>query len=175
MSNTRTANRALLYLVFFAAAAAQGACAAFLREVFKPPKVHVIDVALASSPFENPGGRIDLSLTLAVDNRNDYDLNVADIAYSAVIGTETVAEGEHRGDVRIAAASVTQVRVPLRVRPETFRAALRQVLAARAIPYEFNGSIGLRAPVAGVVRVPFSKTGALDPVEFLRKRGLGLN
>jgi len=29
----------------------------------------------------------------------------------------------------------------------------------RAIPYEFNGSVGVVAPVVGVVRIPFSKTG----------------
>lgn len=137
--------------------------------------MRVTDVALASNPFENPQGPIELTLSLAIENRNPYGLNVSDIAYSAVIGSETVAGGEHPATVRIAADNVTVVKVPLAIRPEAFKAAFRRILSARALPYEFNGSIGLHAPVAGVVRIPFSKTGTLDPAEFLRRRGLGFN
>lgn len=175
MSDNRIGKAVLSSLLLVPALAALAGCSALVKEVFKAPKVRVTDVALASSPFENPQGPLDLTLSLSVDNPNGYDLNVADIAYSAVIGRETVAQGEHGEKLRIAASSVTVVKVPLRLRPDSFKAALRQVLAARALPYEFNGSIGLRAPVAGLVRIPFSKTGSLDPAELLRKRGLGLN
>ena len=175
MSDTRIGKTVLPYLLLVPAVALLAGCSALVKEVFKSPKVRVTDVALASNPFENPRGPIELTLSLAIDNPNGYDLNVADIAYNAVIGKETVADGEHREDLRIAASGLTVVKVPLKLRPAAFKTALRQVLAARALPYEFNGSIGLRTPVAGLVRIPFSRTGSLDPVEFLRKRGIGLN
>ncbi len=127
------------------------------------------NVLLASNPADDPKGPWAFLLTLEVDNPNDYPLTVSRIAYSAVIGRDTVAEGDHGEAIRIEAARVTTVRVPLTIRPETFRDALRQVLQARRLGYEFNGSVSLEAPVAGTVRVPFSKTGTLDAVDLLKK------
>ncbi len=178
MSDRRIAKSILSYRIPVLAVAATVlvcGCSALVKEVFKPPKVRVTDVALASNPLEDPRGPVEFTLSLEIDNRNGYEISVADVAYSGIIGKETVASGEHAEDVTIAASGVTVVRVPLRVHPERFRTALRQVLAARSLPYEFNGSLGLRTPVAGVVRIPFSKTGCLDPVDFLRKKGFGLD
>ncbi len=33
----------------------------------------------------------------------------------------------------------------------------------------------MRAPLLGVVRIPFSKTGGFDPVALLKKKGFGIN
>jgi hypothetical protein len=49
------------------------------------------------------------------------------------------------------------------------------VIEARALPYEFNGSVGVVAPIVGVVRVPFSRNGTIDPVDLLRRKGIGFN
>ena len=56
-----------------------------------------------------------------------------------------------------------------------FHAALREMIEARALPYEFNGSVGVVAPFVGVVRVPFSRTGTIDPLDLLRRKGIGFN
>jgi len=175
MSGTRIGKTVLACAAALHAAAFAAGCAALFKEVFKAPKVRVVDVALAGNPFDNPEKPFDLLLTLAVDNPNSFDLRVEDIAYSAVLAAETIASGERRDPMRIAASTVTEVKVPLRVHPDALKRALRQVAAQRAAPYEFNGSIGLQAPVAGVLRVPFSKTGSFDPADLLRKRGFGLN
>jgi len=171
----RIVKRFLPLLVLLAFPLMAVSCRPLLKEAFKSPKVRVTDVSLASNPFNDPKGPWDLTLTLEVNNPNGYPLNVAHIAYAVIIGREAVAEGDHRADIRIEASQVTTVRVPLQLRPEAFQEAMRQVLQARHLDYEFNGSVGVHAPVVGVVRIPFSKTGTIDPVDLLRKKGFGFN
>lgn len=146
-----------------------------MKEVFRSPKVRVTEVALVSHPVDDPSAPWGIALTLEVDNPNGYPLNVADVAYTAILGRQTVAEGEHASDIRIEPSGVTMVKVPVSVRPEAFREVWRHVLQVRRLEYEFNGSVGIRVPMAGVVRVPFSKTGTLDPVDLLHKKGFGFN
>jgi LEA14-like dessication related protein len=146
-----------------------------IKEAFKPPRVRVTDVLLSSNPLDDQRGPWAFILTLSVNNPNSYPLNVSHVAYSAVIGRETVADGEERSDIRIEASQVTTVKVPLTVRPDAFRDAMRQVLHARHLDYEFNGSVAMHAPVVGVVRIPFSRTGTIDPADLLRKKGFGIN
>jgi hypothetical protein len=67
------------------------------------------------------------------------------------------------------------VKVPVRLQTDVFIDALREVIDARAVSYEFNGSVGVVAPVVGVVRVPFSRTGTIDPMDILRRKGIGFN
>jgi len=171
----RIAKRFLLLIVLLAASLAATSCRPLLKEVFKPPKVRVTDVLLASNPVNDPNGPWAFTLTLEVDNPNGYPLNVTHVAYSAVIGRDTIAEGDHREDIRIEASRTTTVKVPLTLYPDAFREALRQVLQARRLDYEFNGSVSLQAPVVGVVRIPFSKTGNVDAFDLLKKKGLGFN
>ena len=143
--------------------------------MFKTPKVRLIDVALLSNPLTDPKRPWDLSLSLEVDNPNDYPLNVSYVAYAAIIGKETVAGGEHREEIHLGASGVTMVKVPFSIRPEFFIAAARDAFLGRSVTYEFNGSVGFHTPLVGVVRVPFSKTGGFDPAEILRRKGFGLN
>lgn len=174
----RTATRILSFLslsALLALGAVSPACRTLVREAFRSPKVRVIDVALVSNPLADPRKPWECLLSLEVNNRNDYPLRVAYVAYSATLGRETVAEGELRDDIQIDAAGLTVVRVPLSIRPESMEAAVRQVLSGRAVAYEFNGSVGLRTPVIGVVRIPFSKTGGFDPVTVLKRKGFGIN
>ncbi len=146
-----------------------------MKEAFRPPKIRVVDVALASNPLVDPKGPWGFRLTLSVDNPNSYPLDVVYVAYTAILGRETIAEGEQRSTLRIEASGATEVKVPLTLRPESFSKAARQVLQARRIDYEFTGSAGLDVPVLGVVRIPFSKTGSVDPVDLLMKKGFGFN
>ncbi len=143
--------------------------------MFRPPKIRVVDVALASSPLLDRGTQWTAIVSLEVDNPNTYPLTVAHIAYSAIMDTRTVADGERAEDIRIGASGVTVVKLPVVFRPEAFADAARMVLGKRALHYELNGCASLRAPVAGTVRIPFSRTGTIDPVEILKKKGLGLN
>ncbi len=149
-------------------------CRPLLKEVFRPPKVRLVDVGIAGNPFLSRGP-VEAILHLAVNNPNPYALTVAGVVYSATIGTRRVADGERNDEMRIEPSGETVVKVPVRLNTDVFAAALREVLQARAVSYEFNGSVGVVAPVVGVVRVPFSRTGTIDPMEILRKKGIGLN
>ena len=137
--------------------------------------MRVADVVLDSNPADHPRGPWEGSLALEVDNPNTYPLNVSHVAYAAIIGRDTVVEGEHRLEILIEASRVTTVRVPFTIRPEAFREAIRHVLQARRLGYEFNGSVAMSVPILGTVRIPFSKTGTLDPGELLRRKGFGFN
>ena len=165
----RIAKRFPLLLLLLAASLSAGSCRPLLRELFQPPKVRVTNVLLASNPADDPKSPWAFLLTLEVDNPNNYPLTVTRVAYSAVIGKDTIAEGDRSEEIRIEPARVTTVKVPIAIRPEPFRDALRQVLQARRLEYEFNGSVSVQAPVAGVVRIPFSKTGTVDAVDLLKK------
>jgi hypothetical protein len=169
----RIAKRFLPLLILLAFSLAATSCRPLLKEVFQPPKIRVADVLLESNPFDDPKGPLDLTLTLEVNNPNGYPLDVANVAYSAVIGRETVAEGEHRSDIRIEASQVTTVRVPLKLRTDAFRNAMRNVLQARRVDYEVIGSVAVNAPVVGVVHIPFSRTGSFDPLDLLKRKGFG--
>jgi LEA14-like dessication related protein len=100
---------------------------------------------------------------------------VAGVRYTAKIGTVPVADGERNEETRIGPSGVTLVKVPVTLRAEGFEAAVRELVSAHAIPYEFSGSLAVVAPVAGTVRIPFSKSGTIDPVKILRKKGYGFN
>jgi len=174
----RTVTRSLPFLsigLLISLGAVSPGCRTLVRESFRSPKVRVIDVALLSNPLADPGLPWDFLLSLEVDNRNDYPLQVAHVAYSAMLGRETVADGELRDEIQIDAAGLSVIRVPLSIRPESMEAAVRQVISGRAVSYEFNGSVGLQIPVLGVVRIPFSKTGGFDPLQVLKRKGFGIN
>lgn len=150
-------------------------CRSLFREVFRSPRVRVLDVALASNPLADPSAPWAFTVSLEVDNPNGYPLRVAHVAYAATLDGRTVAEGERAEDIEVGASGITVVKVPVTFQPESFADAVRQAFSKRALPYELTGSLGLRAPVVGVVRIPFSKGGSVDPREILRKRGLGIN
>ncbi len=175
MSDNLMAKRFPLLLAVLLASAAVLSCRSLVREVFRAPKVRVVDVAFAASPLSDRGAPCTAIVSLEVDNPNGYPLTVAHVAYSAIMDTRTVADGERAEDIRVGASGVTVVKMPVTFRPDAFADAARLVLAKRSLHYEFNGSVALRAPVAGTVRIPFSKTGTFDAVELLRKKGLGLN
>jgi LEA14-like dessication related protein len=171
----RIAKRPLLLLSLLVFSLAAPSCRGLVKQVFKPPKVRVVDVVLASNPLVDPKGPWGFRLILAVDNPNTYPLNVTYVAYTAILGREAIAEGEQRSDLRIEASGSTQVTVPVTLRPEAFLKVGRQALQARRVDYEFNGSVGLDAPVVGVVRIPFSRAGTIDPVDLLIRKGFGFN
>src|SRR5512134_3502712 len=175
MSVMRIAKRFLPLLALLAVPLAAASCRPLLKEVFQSPKVRVAEALLTSDPRNNPEGPWEVLLTLEVDNPNGYPLTVSHVAYTAVIGRETVAEGELLADIQVEASRMTPVRVPVTLRPDAFREAMRHILQARRLGYELNGSVAVSVPIMGTVRIPFSKTGTLDPVNLLRRKGFGLN
>jgi LEA14-like dessication related protein len=170
----RIVKRWVLLLLLGASCLPASSCRPLLREVFQAPKVRLVDIGVAGNPFVSRGP-IDVVLHLAVNNPNSYPLTVANVIYAATVGSRKVADGERTEELRIEPSGETVVKVPVRLQTDVFAAALREVLEARAVSYEFNGSVGVVAPVVGVVRVPFSKTGTIDPMDILRRKGIGFN
>jgi LEA14-like dessication related protein len=170
----RIVKRWILPLLFGTFCLPVSSCRPLLKEVFQSPKVRVVDIGIAGNPFQSRGP-IEVVLHLAVNNPNSYALTVASVAYSATVGTRRLADGERTEEIRIEPSGETVVKVPVQLRTDVFADALREVLDARAVSYEFNGSVGVVAPVVGVVRVPFSRTGTIDPMDILRRKGIGFN
>ena len=136
--------------------------------------MRVVNIGIAGNPFQSRGP-IEVVLHLSVNNPNTYALTVASVAYSATVGTRRLADGERTEEIRIEPSGETVVKVPVRLQIDVFADALREVLDARAVSYEFNGSVGVVAPIVGVVRVPFSRTGTIDPMDIIRRKGIGFN
>ena len=170
----RIVKRWVLLLLIGALCLPVSSCRPLREQVFKTPKVRLVDIGIAGNPFVS-GGPVEAILHLSVNNPNSYALTVASVAYSATVGTRRIADGERTEEIRIAPSGETVVRVPVRLQTDVLADALREVLAARAVSYEFNGSVGVVAPVVGVVRVPFSRTGTIDPMDILRRKGIGFN
>jgi len=170
----RIVKRWILLLLFGASCLPVSSCRPLLKEVFQSPKVRVVDIGIDGNPFQSRGP-VDAILHLAVTNPNSYALTVASVAYSATVGTRRLAEGERTEEIRIEPSGETVVKVPVRLQTDALAAALREVLAARTVSYEFSGSVGVVAPVVGVVLVPFSRTGTIDPMDILRRKGIGFN
>lgn len=163
-----------LLLLFGALCLSVSSCRPLREQVFQNPKVRLVTIGMAGNPFVSRGP-VEAVLHLAVSNPNSYALTVASVAYSATVGSRKVADGERTEEMRIEPSGETVVTVPVRLQTDVFADALREVLEARALSYEFSGSVGVVAPVAGVVRVPFSKTGTIDPMDILRRKGIGFN
>jgi LEA14-like dessication related protein len=114
-------------------------------------------------------------LYFSVTNPNSYALNVTQVAYTLTVGKQRLASGERNEEIRIEPSGDTIMKIPVLLDTDTFSAAVREVLEARTVPYEFNGSLGVSAPFVGVVRGPFSKNGTIDPMDLLRKKVIGFN
>lgn len=170
----RIVKRWILLLLVGASCLPVSSCRPLLKEVFQAPKVRVVDIGIAGNPFQSRGP-IEVVLHLAVNNPNSYALTIAGVAYSATVGTRKVADGERTEEMRIEPSGETVVKVPVRLQTDVFADALREVLEARALSYEFSGSVGVVAPVVGGIRVPFSRTGTIDPMDILRRKGIGFN
>ena len=170
----RIVKRWILLLALATSCLPAPSCRPLLKEVFKTPKVRLVDIGVAGNPFV-PRGPVEAILHLSVNNPNSYALTVAGVAYSATVGARRVADGERTEELRIEPSGETVVKVPVRLQTDVFAAALREVLDARVVSYEFNGSVSIVAPVVGVVRVPFSRTGTIDPMDILRRKGIGFN
>ena len=177
--STRTSEirivKRLLLLALATLSLAPVACRALIREVFETPKVRLVHIGFASNPFAATQGPIDAVLHLQVTNPNSYGITVAGVRYAATIGKVPLADGERNEETRIGPSGETLIKVPVALRFEGFEAAVRELVSARGIPYEFTGSVSVVAPVAGTVRIPFSKSGTVDPVKILRKKGFGFN
>ena len=171
----RIVNRWLPRLVLASLCLSASSCRPLIREVFQNPTVRLVDVGISGNPFLAPRAPREAVLHLCVTNPNGYALTVSQVAYSATIGTRHVAAGETSEEIRIEPSGDTIVRIPVQLVPDAFAAALREVIAARALSYEFNGSVTVVAPIVGAVRVPFSRNGTIDPAEFLRRKGIGFN
>jgi LEA14-like dessication related protein len=170
----RIVKRWVLLLLFAASCLPVLSCRPLMKEVFKTPKVRLVDIGIAGNPFVSRGP-VEAILHLSVSNPNPYALTVASVAYSATVGTRLVADGERTEEVRVEPSGESVVRVPVRLQTDVLSDALRDLRDARAVSYEFNGSVSLIAPVVGVVRVPFSRTGTIDPMDLLRRKGIGFN
>ena len=170
----RIVKRWILLLLFGALCLPVSSCRPLLKEVFKAPKVRVVDIGIGGNPFQSRGP-VEAILHLSVNNPNSYPLTVASVAYSATVGTRRLADGELTEEIRIEPSGETVVRVPVRLQTDAFAVALREVLDARSVSYEFNGSVSVIAPIVGVVRIPFSRIGTIDPMDILRRKGIGFN
>jgi LEA14-like dessication related protein len=171
----RIVKRFAPFLLVAALVLSASSCRPLIREVFKNPKVKLVDVGISGNPFLAPRAPLEAILHLSIDNPNSYPLTVAQVAYTATLGTQRVASGERNEEIRIEPSGETVVKIPVQLVPDAFAAALREMLEARAASYEFNGSVKVVAPIVGAVRIPFSRNGTIDPMILLRKKGIGFN
>ncbi len=174
-SEIRIVKRLVPLLVLSALLLTATSCKSLVRQVFKNPKVQVVSIGLAGNPFHPSKEPLEAILNLSVQNPNSYAVTVSQAVYTVTVGKQLLASGERPEEIRIEPSGETLVRIPVSLDTNAFSAALRDLIEARAVPYEFNGSLAVDAPLVGIVHVPFSKKGAIDPMDILRKKGIRFN
>lgn len=174
-SEIRIVKRLVPLLFLLALLLPATSCKSLVRQVFKNPMVRVVSIGIAGNPFHPSKEPLEAILNLMVTNPNSYALTVSQAVYTVTVGKQRLASGEKPEEIRIEPSGETLVKIPVSLDTNAFSAALREVLEARTIPYEFNGSLAVDAPLVGIVHVPFSKSGTIDPMDMLRKKGIGFN
>ncbi|MEJ2540326.1 MAG: LEA type 2 family protein [Gemmatimonadota bacterium] len=156
--------RALRISVLLAIA---GACASLVKQ----PVVSLAEIQVASLGLS--GATVEV--TLDVTNPNSFDLDARAVEYTlfylpavdrAAAGSDedwrTLAAGRTAEPVTLPGNGVVQVPVAI---PFTFRElgeAAGSLLRDGTLRYRFQGAFTVGSPV-GELRIPFDRTGVLDP------------
>jgi len=101
---------------------------------------------------------ISFLIGIEVQNPNSFDLNLASLEYTVFFNEREVGKGRLDEKVRMAKASSTVVRVPLRADFRTLGDPVRMILAGQDLKYRIEGSAVLKA-LLSTKTLPFSKTG----------------
>ncbi len=125
----RIVKRWSLLLPVAALCLAASSCRPLMKEVFRTPKVRLVEIGVSGNPFL-ARGPVEAILHLAVDNPNTYAITVSNVSYTATVGSRRMAEGERSEEVRIEPSVETVVRVPVRLQTDVFVASLREVIEA---------------------------------------------
>lgn len=143
-------------------------CASLVKE----PQVRLARISLSSVGITGATARVDLE----VENPNGFDLNARSVEYALDFHPEggpadqpvpddawrTLATGRSAEEVSLAGGETTPVQVLVPFSYAELGSAASRLLRDGSLRYRFSGAFTVASPL-GDLRIPFDRTGILDP------------
>lgn len=124
--------------------------------LLQQPKISIDNIELGELSLRKG----EAVFTLNVHNPNRFPLYLYGIDYGLKLNAVSVAGGESRNNITIAAASQQKIRIPITLSTMTLLKMLPQFLGDRQLKYELHGSV--KTPI---ISLPFHRIGGINVSE----------
>lgn len=143
-------------------------CASLVKE----PRVALASISLSSIGITGATARVDLE----VENPNGFDLNARSVEYALDFypgsltddeevpdnAWRTLATGRSAEEISLTGGDTTPVQVLVPFSYSELGSAASRLLRDGSLRYRFSGAFTVASPL-GDLRIPFDRTGILDP------------
>ena len=105
--------------------------------------------------------KIDLIFNVEVTNPYAVNLPLVDLTYDVGSGGTSLLQGNIKPSGAVQAYGTSLIQVPARITFASLLKALKGVKPGSVVPYKADLTLGVDAPVVGLLTLPLSKTGEL--------------
>jgi LEA14-like dessication related protein len=121
------------------------------------PTARIIGTELKNLSLE----RIDLVFNVEVANPYAVDLPLLDLAYTVGSGGTSLLQGSIKPSGAVPARGTSVIQLPARITFASLIRTLKGVRPGSVVPYKADLTLGVDAPVVGMLTLPLSKSGEL--------------
>jgi len=139
-----------LFLLLIIAVLSLSSCSTAL---IQPPKISIDNIELGELSLRKG----EAVFTLNVHNPNIFPLVLYGVDYGLKLNNVSVAGGESRKNISIAAGSQQKLRIPITLSTMTLLKMIPQFLGDRQLKYELHGSV--KTPI---ISLPFHRIGGIN-------------
>ena len=118
------------------------------------PEVELVDARLTGLTTST----MDVELDFMVDNPNNFEIPIVNVAWELDLWQEPFAEGNADVDQELPAADVTDLTVPVSIPLEDAISGGERLLDGQPIPYLVTGDVVVDTAI-GNIAVPYDDTG----------------
>jgi len=137
------------FLLLFTLLIALSGCSSVIQQ----PKISIDNIELGELSLRKG----EAVFTLKIHNPNSFPLYLYGIDYGLKLNEVSVAGGESREKIAIAARSQQKVRIPVTLSTMTLLKMIPQFLGDRQLKYELHGSV--KTPI---ISLPFHRIGGIN-------------
>ena len=128
-----------------------------ILESSRKPTARIIGTELKNLSLE----RIDLVFNVEVANPYAVDLPLLDLAYTVGSGGTSLLQGSIKPSGAVPARGTSVIQLPARITFASLIRTLKGVRPGSVVPYKADLTLGVDAPVVGMLTLPLSKSGEL--------------
>ncbi len=121
------------------------------------PTARIIGTEMKNLTLE----RIDLIFNVEVANPYAVNLPLVDLTYNVASGGTSLLQGNIKPSGAVQAYGTSLIQVPARITFASLLKALKGVKPGSVVPYKADLTLGVDAPVVGMLTLPLSKSGEL--------------
>jgi LEA14-like dessication related protein len=105
--------------------------------------------------------KLEVLLTVAVNNPNPYDITVTSVDYRIFLGNKEVGKGLYANPIRIPKTSRTEIKIPLTAEFGNLNSIFKSYLSGQGVPYRVEGTVHVKA-LWGRTTIPLTRDGRLN-------------